>query len=305
MAKSLPHVTVLLATYNGAEHIGEQIASIADQADVVVRIVARDDGSRDDTVTRAQSSAAADGVPFEWLEDVDGPSGSAGANFLRLLAGARLDGSDFVAFADQDDVWLPGKLANAIARMRRDEASGYSSNLIATGPAPGERRMVVKSQPPRAFDYLFQSASAGCTYVLDLRAVAAACAPIARAVSIPRFVSHDWYVYAACRAAGLGWTFDPDAHILYRQHRANVEGARTGLSGIRARLRQSRSGWYRGHIAWLAETLDIPSEARKVFADLQRDSFAARLRLVSKVADFRRTRRDRVALAMLILFGWL
>ena len=43
-------ITVLMSTYNGTKYLREQIDSILNQKDVEVRLIVRDDGSKDDTV---------------------------------------------------------------------------------------------------------------------------------------------------------------------------------------------------------------------------------------------------------------
>lgn len=301
---ALPNIAVLIATFNGAAHIEEQIRSIANQVDVQPHIYLRDDGSSDDTVVCARLAAKAGGIGLTVVEDELGPSGSAGANFLILLRDAPLTADTrYLAFADQDDIWLPNKLARAIEKLGIDGASGYSSNLIAFDEDTGATGVIDKAQAPRRVDYLFQSASAGCTYVLDERGIRAARQPLRELNEIPRAVSHDWYVYAACRAARLRWCFDSEALIRYRQHATNVEGARRGLSGSLRRLSQSRSGWYKWHVAWLAQTLALEPHAARIASMVARSSVLDRVRLALHARDMRRRRRDRLALAALILAG--
>lgn len=299
-----PKIAVLIATFNGAAHIEEQIRSIAGQVDVQPHIFLRDDGSSDDTVASARLAAEAGEVGLTVLEDRLGASGSAGANFLILLRDAPLPVDiEYLAFADQDDIWLSKKLSRAVERLQAEWASGYSCNLVAFDERTGRTSVIDKAQRARRLDYLFQSASAGCTYVLDRAGIEAARKPLLALPEIPRAVSHDWYVYAACRAAGLGWYLDTEALIRYRQHGANVEGARRGLFGSLRRLRQSRSGWYRWHIGWLAQTLALDPRAARVASMITRLSWPDRLRLVLDVKEMRRSRRDRIALAALILAG--
>src|SRR5690606_2902035 len=98
------------------------------------------------------------------------PSGSAAGNFARLLRDIELEPGEHLALADQDDIWLPGKLARAIATLQRSGADGYASDLIAFWP-DGRQQPVVKSQPQRAYDYLTQTPSAGSTFLLSPRLV--------------------------------------------------------------------------------------------------------------------------------------
>ena len=118
-----PCVLVLLATFNGARWLEEQLDSIIGQQGAQVAILAADDGSSDGTVALVERCAAT------WLAaPVLAPRGhqlGAAGNFLRLLREAPLTGFDFVALADQDDVWLPGRLARAVQYLADRGADGY------------------------------------------------------------------------------------------------------------------------------------------------------------------------------------
>src|ERR1700761_9426988 len=119
---SPPKVLVILASYNGAAWLQEQLASIHAQENVEMVILIGDDGSSDGSKLLLEAAAGRDLRVVFW----ERPSGSAGANFRRLYREANLDGIDYVALADQDDVWHPRKLSNAIAALRENEAQGYS-----------------------------------------------------------------------------------------------------------------------------------------------------------------------------------
>jgi hypothetical protein len=98
--------SVVVATYNGAEHITEQLASIAGQSLAPLEIIVSDDGSTDGTVERVREFEALSPVPVVLLENrhqLGYPE-----NFLRAAMRAR---GELIAFSDQDDVWLPEKLS--------------------------------------------------------------------------------------------------------------------------------------------------------------------------------------------------
>src|SRR5271156_5979852 len=99
---SLPEVEVLLATYNGARFLREQLDSILAQDYGNFRVLARDDGSSDETVE----------ILVQYAEDFPDrvrvmpagiATGNPQSNFLLLM---RASTAEYVCFADQDDVWL-------------------------------------------------------------------------------------------------------------------------------------------------------------------------------------------------------
>ncbi|MGI8548912.1 MAG: glycosyltransferase, partial [Gemmatimonadaceae bacterium] len=109
----LPAVQVLLSTYNGCRYLPELLESILAQSGVDTRLLVRDDGSTDGTpeLLRQYADVGA-------LDMSIGPNIGVTRSFLWLLGNASAD-CDFVAFADQDDVWLTEKLARATTALAR------------------------------------------------------------------------------------------------------------------------------------------------------------------------------------------
>lgn len=285
-----PVVLVLLATYNGAAFVDEQISSILWQNDVNARILARDDGSTDATQAKLRDWAERYPDRVQILQDGLGRTGSAPGNFFRLLAAVPDDGIDYVALADQDDIWLPRKLVRGVEAMQADGTDGYSSDLIAFDDTARAAWHLAKAGEDADLDYLFQGAAAGCTYVLTARAARTVRDVLASLTNgwIPR-VSHDWTIYAICRSRGFGWHRDGRAGLLYRQHGANDYGARRGLPGLVQRARAVRDEWYRNHVLWLANVLVMtPAECEVLDAVTRKD----RLWLTRNAGRFRRTRQE-------------
>lgn len=108
-------VTVLLSTYNGERYIREQINSVLNQEGVSVNLIVRDDGSADGTIDilkQYQDKGLLNWYTGENLR----PLGS----FMHLLFNCAT--SDYYAFCDQDDVWLPNKLLMSVQKMKQIEA---------------------------------------------------------------------------------------------------------------------------------------------------------------------------------------
>ena len=112
-------LSVAMATYNGAEHLLEQLQSIVDQTRPVAEIVIVDDGSTDGTVTLVREFAATSPVAV-YLHVSDANQGSTRA-FERALG---LVSGDVVALCDQDDVWYPHKSTTLLAAFEADDRVG-------------------------------------------------------------------------------------------------------------------------------------------------------------------------------------
>ena len=122
------------------------------------------------------------------------------------------------------------------------------------------------------------------------------------ATSFPKMYSHDWLVYAICRSYGLRWIHDNRAFIAYRQHNVNVFGAMPGFRGWAQRLKLSRSGWYRAQIIWQRQFLVQSAEEIKILEAVKNLSFFDRLYLIYLSPSLRRSGKDWVLLALVVMF---
>jgi rhamnosyltransferase len=300
----VPRVQVLLATYNGVRFLDQQINSILSQRGVIVSLLCRDDQSSDETRPRTLAIKERYHEAIDCISD-DFRMGAAAPSFLTLLQQSELEKYDYVAFADQDDIWLPDKLAAAVHALGEQGADGYASDLIAFDDTTGREWLLKKSYAQVSLDYVFQSASAGCTYVLSQRAAKLVVEHVS-GTDITSFKqkSHDCLIYAICRSHGLRWFIDKSAHIRYRQHDQNQYGAQHGLAGLSAKMKLMRTGWYRNEViensAYLSKA---DTEAQKVIAHLQRYTFADRLWLAANCFKFRRKRTEAVLLGMVFILG--
>lgn len=99
----MTRASVLLASYNGAEYIKEQLESILNAVGPTDEIIISDDGSTDSTVNIITGMAEADSR----IRIVKGPGRGVIKNISSALPLAQ---GDFIFLADQDDVWLSDKV---------------------------------------------------------------------------------------------------------------------------------------------------------------------------------------------------
>jgi len=301
-----PLVTVLLATHNGARFLDEQLDTILGQEGVNVRIVALDDASTDGTPELLAARAAADDRIT--VLPAQGRSGGAAPNFYRLIRSLDLSSAGLVAFADQDDVWLPTKLARHAA-MIADGADGVSSNVTAFS-ADGPRSLIKKDYPQREFDYLLEGPGPGCTFLMSNRLVALAQELLADESSdASRADFHDWLLYVLCRARGWSWVIDAFPSVDYRQHSSNVMGANVGAASARRRLKLISSRWHRNEAALFARVaLSVATPELRPGLVSMLDLFehtgpASRVRLSRVAPELRRRPRDRAIIGTLVTLG--
>jgi rhamnosyltransferase len=238
--KKRPRFAVCLAAYNGTAFMVEQIESILLQKGVDIHVFISVDQSSDGTEGRLAEWALSESRLT--LLTFGQRFGGAGPNFYRLLRDVDLSGFDYLSFADQDDLWRPEKLWRAHSLMTAQNVAGYSSNVTAFWPS-GKTWLVKKSQPQRSWDFLFETAGPGCTYVLKT-SLALSLQQLVHGAdkSLLRVVYHDWLIYAFARANNYSWVIDDWSSLQYRQHANNQIGANMGWRSFWLRVRKMLSG---------------------------------------------------------------
>lgn len=220
---SAPHmarrVTILLSTFNGARYLPEQLASLRAQSWQDWQLLWRDDGSSDATVAMMRGFAAEMG-PDQVLElDDSGPHYGAAPSFLLLLKQAA--GAPFVAFADQDDVWLPDKLSHAVEKIEAADAGPvlYCARQFLVNHALRNHRLSAVHEATGFPACLTQNIANGNTVVMNREAAA-----LVVSLQAPVATVHDWWSYIVVSACGGTVIFDPEPQVLYRLHKHNTIG---------------------------------------------------------------------------------
>lgn len=253
--KPLPRFAVCLAAFNGRQYLREQINSILDQRNVSLKLYISVDKSSDGTEDFLADWAARE--PRLFLLPFGLYFGGAGPNFYRLLRDVEFIDYDYLSFADQDDIWHKDKLWRAHCVMREQGAAAYSSNVLAFWPN-GRSLVIDKAQVQKKWDFLFEAAGPGCTYVLRVDLALGLKSLIqSRWKEIQAVALHDWLSYAYARMNGFKWLIDPVVTMNYRQHASNQVGVNVGWSAFRYRARKVLDGWGPRQAGLIASVLDM------------------------------------------------
>lgn len=237
-----PRVEVLLATYNGEPFLREQIESLLDQDYANLVITIQDDRSTDGTLAILENYARQPNVTLMQGQHLGLPT-----RFFALLKAAS-PASDYVAFADQDDVWLPHKVSRAVKILTEvapdDRPRLYCARCVVVdaqlkplGHTPVPRRGLSFANS------LVENVATGCTILINRAAREALVREFPREA-----LFHDWWCYQV--VSGLGDViFDPEPVILYRQHGgASMGTANNPVARLLRRIRRQLGGEYRGWI---------------------------------------------------------
>lgn len=293
-------VAVLLAAYNGKNWIEEQIQTILMQTDVEVTVFISVDQSTDNTEELITNiSRKIDNIrPLPYGRKF----GGAAKNFYRLIEDVDFTEFDFVSLSDQDDIWYPHKLITAIRKIS-EGYDFYSSNVMAFWPS-GRKKIINKAQTQVKYDYFFEAAGPGCTYVFNAQ----------KAFELKKFfienhhlvndiALHDWLIYAFARNNNYKWYIDNAPSMNYRQHSNNQVGANVTFSAALKRIKLIKNKWYRQEILKLATLFKLP-ENHFVFLCLQEKKLI-NIFIIKNIHKTRRRIRDRLMLLCASLLNWL
>lgn len=245
-------IAILLCTYNGKAYIKEQLDSLATQTmrDFVCYI--HDDGSTDGTMDAVK----------EWIEDEPAsnkegerrtrfvvlpgaPIGNAKDHFFWMLGQVE---ADYYMFCDQDDVWLPEKIAVSFNKIKEleqgvnkkdaPERPGLplcvfsdmyvtDENLQVTAPS-FIRHIGQDPTDVRPERLIIDNMAAGCTMLFNKAARDHAIRPVDTGL----IDMHDRYIVLLCAIFGRLFCIDQPLSY-YRQHAKNERGAATQTDGQR------------------------------------------------------------------------
>lgn len=291
------NVCILLAHYNGAKYLKTQLNSLKWQNSVSVHIFISDACSSNDELNSLKDLIQ-NYVNVEII--FSNIRLSPCQNFFKLIDFVKNKNFDYYAFCDQDDIWSPNKLIYAINLLKADDSSFFCSDLISYSQEQRSAHFVEKNPGKANYDFLFQGASAGCTYVLTKKAMA-----LLQKIDFPLIelenLSHDWLIYAICRSHGLKCTHSNVALVFYRQHLNNSWGSRRSLKGLLGKLSLIRNKWYRDHIISLKRFIYLDNFSKVFYSHLESNDVVSRIWLIRNAAHFRNSTLEVIILRILFL----
>ena len=223
-------IEILLASYNGAAYIRQQIDSIMAQTEGDWRLVFSDDGSADGTAEILDAYVRQ--YPDRMTRVHSGRRfGNARDHFFWLM---KQSAAEIMFFCDQDDVWRPDKMQKMKAAMEQAQRQyGEKTPLLVFSDqiVTDDQLQVIspslmdyQRQFSAHFDYrsiLMQNVVTGGAMAIN-RALAQKAALCADETSA---MMHDWWLAAVAARFGRIVYLD-EALGAYRQHGDNSVGAK-------------------------------------------------------------------------------
>jgi len=206
-----PKVAVVMATYNGARFIEQQLQSIVNQTYPNIEIVITDDCSTDDTYNIIQHYASQHTNITCYLNRRN--IGYV-KNFEKAI---KLSTADYIALSDQDDIWHPGKIALMMQHINDASVVYCDSEFIdADGNRLNKKLSDIKNLQPvnDSLPFMVNNGVFGHAMLIHK------CVAL-QAMPFPKDCVHDWVIaFVASFSNGVKFVNEPA--VQYRQHADNT-----------------------------------------------------------------------------------
>jgi len=199
-------ISVCIPTFNGATYIGMQLESIL-ASPLITEVIVSDDGSTDNTVEIVKSFNDAR------IKLLEGPRAGLVSNYEFLFSHAS---GEYIFLSDQDDLWLPNKVAVMLTRLREvdlvvSDCTVVDGQLNLLYPS----FFVLRHSGPGLARNLFRNSYLGCCIAFRRRL-------LKHALPFPaNLPMHDWWLGLIAETFG-NVAFINQPLMMYRRHGGNV-----------------------------------------------------------------------------------
>jgi len=222
-------VEILMSTYNGEKYLEEQLDSLFKQTYSKIKVLIRDDGSKDNTVE----------IIKRYIKDyniklIEGKNIGVIASYFELIKKSDSNCNYFV-FCDQDDYWETPKVEKAIEKIKEKESKeevgvAYCSNLkLVDKNLKFIKYQYKKNLKPSFENAIVENIITGCTLVINKKLRDKVLKDIDK-INVNNILMHDWYIYIVASIVGEV-IYDKESYIKYRQHGNNAVGMEVTLLG--------------------------------------------------------------------------
>ena len=215
-------VNILLSTYNGEQYLKEQVKSIQDQTYQDWQLLIRDDGSTDGTVEIIQELMAQD-KRIRFINQGAIENLGVIKSFHALL---KYEKADLYCFSDQDDVWLPDKIALQVAEAEKHPQEVpllvYTDLKVVDENLNVQHESMIRTQSDHANTELIQELTEN-TVTGGVAVINHALADLWTGQEKHALLMHDWYLALLATSFGKLIYIDQPTE-LYRQQVATFWG---------------------------------------------------------------------------------
>ena len=122
-------ISVIIPTHNRYEYLINAINSVKNQSYKKIEIIVVDDGSTDQRYRSGFENVKLVHLPISSKKKIGYPCGAVPRN-----EGMKVAKGDYIAFLDDDDIWMPNKLEVQINEMKKNNVDmSCTDGYIGTG----------------------------------------------------------------------------------------------------------------------------------------------------------------------------
>jgi glycosyltransferase involved in cell wall biosynthesis len=260
-----PRVAIVLAYFNGARWIEDQLQSIEDQEYPNIDVFIFDDASQ-----RAEKEFLASIVDrYKRVTSVVNRPSNLGfqMNFLEGLKEVKGE-YDYYGFSDQDDMWYPNKISRAVEILSANNSDyklyGSRTEIFCDEKKKSIGFSPLMKKPPSFGNSLVQNIMGGNTMVF--------CDGLKRLlIKInTKPVSHDWITYQLGTGVGGFVFYDSTPSLMYRQTGCNQVGENNSILAKVIRLRMLFGNRF---LDWSNQEMDVLSPFSEIFIQESRETY--------------------------------
>jgi glycosyltransferase involved in cell wall biosynthesis len=246
-----------MATYNGERFIEEQIMSILNQTYPNIELVIVDDGSKDSTINiikRLQQHHS--NIRLFQNEKNLGVT-------LTFNRGVSENKGDFIAFSDQDDLWVSHKIETLINQIEDHDAI-YGNSLLIDEKGNSLNKLFSSMMHLKSYysgmPFLLSNTVAG-------HAMLAKASFLKRIQPFPPNLYFDlWIAFNAAASNGIKYVDEVLVH--YRQHSNNAVGTALSANKKKRPSAQVQFEQKKAELETLAKAPITHAETKKVLSEM-------------------------------------
>lgn len=223
-----PLISIVMAVYNPRlDWLREQLESLNAQTYPNLELLVRDDCSPAVPYDDIRALISVCITKFPCAASRNEKNLGSNGTFERLTEQAN---GGYIAYCDQDDIWLPEKLEMLQLLMSKDVSFAYSDMSVMDGAGRQvastlkaiRPRLSYRHGPDLERFYFFRNCTAGCSMLVR--------AALAKsAVPFPEKTVYDqWICLVASKSGAAAFTEKP--LVRYRRHGGNQTGILTGVT---------------------------------------------------------------------------
>ncbi len=209
-------ISVALAAYKGEKFIAEQLASILAELPQNAEVIVSDD------CPGGKTEEAVKGFNDGRIKYIAGPGKGVTANFENALNACS---GDYIFLADQDDVWLPGKVSTVMQELKNG-ASLVLHDASVTDSALNiqqESFFAVHGSKSGLAANLLRNSFVGCCMAFD-RELLGTVLPFPQKLPM-----HDWWIALAALKKHKKVVLINTPLIYWRRHEGTVTGKKNSV----------------------------------------------------------------------------